>query len=462
MNALAATARAPATLAQAIDWLRAGRLDDADAALDALSRRQPADADVLHFRGVLRHRQGRTDEGIGLVRRSLALRPRNGAAWNNLGNLLVEAGQADEAAASYRQGLAHAASAGQAANGWANLAALLRKLGHAKEAVQACRSALALQPAHGAAWYILSRLMADRGEVAEAVQAYSRAIALLPQEASGRAQVLRALMVIGERERAAGLLRDWLAESPDDPVAQHLLAACEGRAPERASDAYVARVFDAYAESFDASLQRLNYQAPALVAQAVRDVLGEPARALDVADVGCGTGLMAPLLAPWARLLAGCDLSAGMLRQARRRGGYDRLHQAELVHYLATQPAAFDLVVSADTLCYFGDLHVAVGAAAQALRPGGWLVFTVEALDGEDAQPVRLELSGRYTHAEAHVRAALAAAGFATPRLQAVVPREEAGRAVRGWLASAQRPLCSSGLETPRPSFVLPTGDSDE
>jgi predicted TPR repeat methyltransferase len=252
-------------------------------------------------------------------------------------------------------------------------------------------------------------------------------------------------MVIGERERAADLLREWLVESPEDPVAQHLLAACEGRAPERASDAYVSRVFDAYAESFDASLQRLNYRAPALVAQAVREALGEPARALDVADVGCGTGLMAPLLAPWARLLAGCDLSAGMLRQAARRGGYDRLHQAELVHYLATQPAAFDLVVSADTLCYFGDLHAAVHAAAQSLRPGGWLVFTVEALEGEN-MPCRLELSGRYTHAEAHVRAALAAAGFASPRLQAVVPREEAGREVRGWLAAAQHPP-SSGAD---------------
>lgn len=442
MSAPVSTARAPAALSQAIDWLRAGQLDDADAALDALSRRQPGDADVLHFHGVLRHRQGRTGEGIGLVRRSLSLRPRNGAAWNNLGNLLVEAGQADEAAASYRQGIAHAANAGQAANGWANLAALLRKLGQPEEAVQACRSALALQPAHGPGWYILSRLLADQGEVAEAVQAYSRAIALLPQEASGRAQVLRALMVIGERERAAGLLREWLAESPEDPVAQHLLAACEGRAPERASDAYVSRVFDAYAESFDASLQRLNYQAPALVARAVHDALGEPARALDVADVGCGTGLMAPLLAPWARLLAGCDLSAGMLRQAKRRGGYDRLHQAELVHYLATQPAAFDLVVSADTLCYFGDLHAAARAAAQALRPGGWLVFTVEALEQDEA-PFRLELSGRYTHSDGHVRAALAAAGFAPARLQAVVPREEAGREVRGWLAAAQRPLSS-------------------
>ena len=456
MKARVATAGAPPGLAQAIDCLRAGRLDEADAAFEALSQQQAEHADVLHFRGVLRHRQGRSDEGIGLVRRSLALRPRNAAALNNLGNLLVEAGRPEEAVDCYRQALAQAAAPAQLASGWANLASLLRKAGRSEEAEQACRRALAADPGHGLAWSTLSQLLAWRGEVDEAVQAYHRAVALLPQEAAGRSKVLRALMVIGARERAAGLLREWLAQAPGDPVAQHLLAACEGRAPERASDAYVSRVFDAYAESFDASLQRLNYQAPELVAQAVRDALGEPARALDVADVGCGTGLMAPLLAPWARRLAGCDLSAGMLRQADRRGGYDELEQAELVQYLATRPAAFDLVVSADTLCYFGDLHAAVQAAFTALRPGGWLVFTVEALEDEaatmstttspttpPAMPFRLELSGRYTHAQAHVLAAVAAAGFAPPRVQAVVPREEAGRPVRGWLATAQSPPSS-------------------
>ena len=66
----------------------------------------------------------------------------------------------------------------------------------------------------------------------------------------------------------------------------------------------------------------------------------------------------------------------------------------------------------------------------------------VEALEQDEA-PFRLELSGRYTHSDGHVRAALAAAGFAPPRLQAVVPREEAGREVRGWLAAARRSLSS-------------------
>lgn len=429
-----------ASLAQAVDWLRNDRLDEADQALAVLCARRPPDPDALHFRGVLRHRQGRSAEGIALVRQSLALRPGNAGALNNLGNLLVESGSAEEAMPCYRRSAECAGAPQQAAHAWANLAGLLRRAGQAAQAREACDRAIAADAAHGAAWYVRAELLAESGQVAESVHAYSRAVTLLPQQQTSRAQVLRALQLLGEREQAARLLHEWLDEAPGDPVAQHLLDASEGRTPPRASDAYVAQVFDSYADSFDASLERLLYRAPALVAGAVEAAFGPPAGTLDVVDAGCGTGLVAPLLRPWAKRLAGCDLSVGMLRQARRRGGYDVLHQAELGHYLATQPSAFDLVVSADTLCYFGGLHAVLADAARALRPGGWVVFTVEAMDEGDA-PFRLALSGRYAHAGAHLQQALAAAGFGDIVIEPAVPRHEAGAEVAGWLARARLPL---------------------
>ena len=57
---------------------------------------------------------------------------------------------------------------------------------------------------------------------------------------------------------------------------------------------------------------------------------------------------------------------------------YDALVKGELTAYLADSVGAFDLVVSADTLVYFGALEAVVGAAAAAMRPGGRLIFTVE------------------------------------------------------------------------------------
>jgi predicted TPR repeat methyltransferase len=165
-----------------------------------------------------------------------------------------------------------------------------------------------------------------------------------------------------------------------------------------------------------------------------------------VVDLGCGTGLVGPLVRPWAWWLAGCDLSVGMLRQARRRGVYDLLHQAELVYYLRTQPQSFDAAVCADTLCYFGDLSEVMQAAAQALRPGGQFVFTVEALDEGDAEPHRLRASGRYAHALEHLMQAARAAGLDPGLPQAVELRLEAGEPVRGWLASVARPAAARAV----------------
>lgn len=110
--------------------------------------------------------------------------------------------------------------------------------------------------------------------------------------------------------------------------------------------------------------------------------------------------------------------------------------------YLQQQPARFDLVVSADTLCYFGRIDAAIAAAAQALRPGGRLIFTVEALSGDAPEPAgyRLLLNGRYAHDRGYVEACLADARLQLSALEPVVLRQEVGEPVNGWLVAARRP----------------------
>ncbi|MFY9514063.1 MAG: methyltransferase domain-containing protein, partial [Rubrivivax sp.] len=155
---------------------------------------------------------------------------------------------------------------------------------------------------------------------------------------------------------------------------------------------------------------------------------------------GCGTGLCAPLLQPWAASLAGVDLSEGMLQQAVARRVYDELVCGELVAFLQSRPAAWDLVVSADTLCYFGALDTFAAATAAALRGPGLLVFTVEAHDDGDGAPdYRLQGHGRYSHRRRYVEATLRAAGLQPLELQAVQLRMEAGAPVAGWLVTARR-----------------------
>jgi len=209
----------------------------------------------------------------------------------------------------------------------------------------------------------------------------------------------------------------------------------------------VETLFDDFANSFDAKLAMLDYRAPSLIAQAVAQRVGEARRALAVLDAGCGTGLCGPLLAPYARRLEGVDLSERMLAKAQARQVYDALAKAELTAFLeAAAAGACDLVVSADTLCYFGDLRCVVLAAAKALRPQGWLIFTVEASAGPAGAAFQLNPNGRYSHRESYLRAVLADAGLAVDGLERVHLRMENLKPVEGWLVSCRKPPSGEGM----------------
>ncbi|MCW5633135.1 MAG: tetratricopeptide repeat protein [Rubrivivax sp.] len=435
-------------LAAAIEHLREERIDEAEPALQAILKRWPAQPDATHYLGVLRHTQGRIDEAVSLIRQSLAATPDNSNAWNNLGNVLLLAGRAEEAADAYEQAVKFAGDgedmSAQAVRALSNLGVLHRKLHRLDRSELALREAVRREPDFADGWYNLSITLIQLGRIPEGLQAHSKAVALWPEDLQSRQEVVRALLRLGENERASRLLREWLAEDPGNAVAEHMLAAClagtageTGAVPARASDDYVQQVFDSFAASFDTKLESLGYRAPGLVIRALQDLVGAPSAELDIVDAGCGTGLCGPGLKPFARRLAGCDLSEGMLRRAHSRGLYDVLHQAELVFYLRTQPLAFDAVVSADTLCYFGALEEACAGAATTLRPGGALVFTVEALPEGAAQPYRLQANGRYAHGRTYVEESLAAAGFELRDVRAETLRMEGGEPVPGWLVSA-------------------------
>ena len=144
------------------------------------------------------------------------------------------------------------------------------------------------------------------------------------------------------------------------------------------------------------------------------------------------------LIAPYARRLVGVDLSAGMLTQAAAKQVYDELLQGELTAYLRSQPGAFDVIVSADTLVYFGALDDAIAAAAGALRPGGLLIFTLEHATAPSAPDFHLELHGRYTHARRYVERLLAANGFEM-EIGGAELRMESGVPVAGLVVRARK-----------------------
>lgn len=429
------------TLEQSIELVRGllanGKVAAAENVLNAILGQLPDEPDALHLLGALRDMQGRSTEALPLIERSIVLKPDEPGRWNDFGNVLAKLDRKPDAVHAYRRSIELAGDNIGAASGYNNLGRMLLTESLV-DAEAAFRRATELSPGFAYAWYNLSQTLIELGRTAEGVDACGQAIILAPHMAS-REHVARALVHLGHIEEAIEHYRRWLQEDPDNPVLQHHLAALTTPATAaRASDAYVEKVFDGFAASFDDKLASLEYKAPELIRDAVASVYPTAAAALDIADAGCGTGLCGPLLAPWARRLCGFDLSGGMLAKAEARGVYTDVHKAELVAFLRNVECAFDVIVSADTLCYFAALGDAMQAAHHALRPGGHVFYTVEASD-DDTQPHILLPSGRYAHSLVHLAASATATGLRVVAIGRVKLREEAGRPVVGWLVTLYR-----------------------
>lgn len=417
---------------------RLGELDAAATVYQRVLDAMPGHPDALNFLGIARHQQGQTDAAITLMQQSLALAPEAANVWNNLGNILVDAGRFDEAGAAYERSAALNPEDAQLYN---NLGVLRRSQRRPLEAESAYLKALQIDPALADAHNNLGYLYDGMGRLNDAVRHFCEAIVLVPYSPATRRMLGLAYYTLGRFDEAATIYRDWLAQEPGNEAARHHLAACTGvDVPARAADEYVETTFDGFAASFEAKLAALTYRAPELMAQTLAGLYGEPTGSLTVLDAGCGTGLCGRLLAPWAAWIEGVDLSAGMLKLALAKNVYRGLFHCELTEFLQAHRARWEVLVSADTLCYFGDLAAVSRAAHAALVPGGRLLFTVESLPDTATADWALQPHGRYAHSPAYLRQTLSDCGFDDITLTAADLRMESGKPVRGFIAVGRKP----------------------
>ena len=420
-------------LALAMKMHREGRTQAARECYEGLLAIEPDNANAVHFFGILQYQVGEKKSARALIERSVELDPLVASWFNNLGNVLLDDGEFEAAAKAYVRCSELDPANLQVLNNMGVLSGRLKRPGQAEAyLLRALEQDRDFADAH----INLGNLYLDLNRNTEAFSHFADALALKPLDN----QVRGALTVaygqaqrIGEGKR---FLQEWLALEPDNPRAQHFWAAFGGTPlPERASDSYVVAEFDGFADSFDAKLAHLDYRAPTAIVDAVARHLGAALADQCILDAGCGTGLCAPGLRPYASQLVGVDLSGNMLKHARARSLYDELVQGELVAFLTTSEPRFDIIVSADTLCYFGALEAVFSSARKAMRAGGRLFFTVEAHD-ED-KPVLLHPHGRFSHSKAYVTSTLLQCGFAQCEANSLELRTEGGAPVSGWLFCA-------------------------
>lgn len=264
--------------------MRAGDHEKAELVLTEILRQRPETPDALNLLGMSRHARGRTDEGVALVERAIALnetaayqaslgrmlmgagRPEAGFAALNralelepgqpevlraLGAARIRAGDMAGAEVAYREGAAAAtqdvellfghaytlaeSGATQAAieqyrhlltvdplhiQAHTNLAALLLATGDFDGAVRHFHEVTELGPDSAYALYNLGRALDARGDYALAVECYDRALALEPGLAAAHNNAGTALQRQGQQAAALERFDRALAINPDYPVAR--------------------------------------------------------------------------------------------------------------------------------------------------------------------------------------------------------------------------------------------------
>ena len=408
------------------------RLDEAESIYKTLLELQPNNPDILHYFGILLYQTGQSNEAINYIKQALEILPDYIDAQNNLGNILKEIGEAEQAAVLYRQVLEKVPDYVPTLN---NLGTVLLELGDIDGSIEILNKALTLSPNNPDLLQNLGNSYRDKKEIVNAVDAYRRSLELNPKQKQLYYRLWVLLRDYGNDEASRQVLEYWIKYDPDNHIAQHHYHAHKNFMPEKASDSYIQDIFDNFANSFDTVLNRLDYRAPSLITEAISALLPEPNQQFDILDAGCGTGLSGIGLRNYAKQLIGVDLSQGMLNKANYRKLYDALIKDDLVNYLKTTPHRFDVIISADTLVYFGKLEAFLTAAKAVLNPQGLLAFTVEKHEGEE--DIFLNYHGRYAHAPHYIMQCLNAVGLNKLAIETVVLRKERGEAVIGLLVTA-------------------------
>eukprot|EP00944_MAST-04C_sp_MAST-4C-sp1_P009972 g9972.t1 len=206
------------------------------------------------------------------------------------------------------------------------------------------------------------------GDYAMAVKWYDRMLTSQPGISKGWKQRGDALKDL-EKIQSACLSYRKAAETEEnkkmaskyEAMAIHFEAVIDpNNAMARASDEYIAALFDDFAPTYNrVLLNDLKYVGHKNVVRVAKQLLKLKPSSSRVLDLGCGTGLVGTLIADMCSHLTGIDLSEQMLSRAKSLNIYDSLIHGEILNVLESHSlgAAWNIIFAADVLVYVGDLE---------------------------------------------------------------------------------------------------------
>lgn len=386
-------------------------------------RSDPAHVDALYMLGTLKAEQGDLASAQQLLAQAALLAPQSPMIQNNLGNVYLKSGRAEEAALCYQRALQYNPNMPET---HFNLASIWGRQGKPVQAIQGLETATALKPDFVQAHFSLGNLYKSLGDCTLAIRSYRKAVELAPYSHEAWYGLANALAANQEFAEAETCFRRLLELNPGDESAKFALAALQGETPATAPRGHVAGIFDEMAQDFDSHLAQLDYRIPEMLRDLMVSIAGAGARFANCIDLGCGTGMSGAAFRPYVERISGVDVSSKMIAAARDKAIYDALYEDDLTEHLVQHDERFDLVLATDVFIYVGELDTLFAAVKHRTLAGGYFLFSIERCDEVDYV---LRPSGRYAHSRAYIERLAARFGFAIAagspaniRLEAGVP----------------------------------------
>jgi tetratricopeptide (TPR) repeat protein len=175
---------------------------------------------ALHLLGVISAQVGRSDAGIGMIRKALTIQPNYPEAHSNLGNIYRALGHLDAAIDCYKSALSYNADLPEA---HCNIGLAFNDLGKLDDAVKHYRKAIAIEPNLAEAHFNLGIVYNSLDKLDEAVASLQKAISIRPNHADAYNNLGSAFRSLGRTEEAIESFREALSIKPDFAEAQNNL-----------------------------------------------------------------------------------------------------------------------------------------------------------------------------------------------------------------------------------------------
>lgn len=372
-------------------------------------RINPNYAEGYNNLGRLFYKQRLFKDAIPLFEKALRLYPTYFEAHYNLANSFVQLNNYDRALIHYQNAVSLRENHYDARH---NLGMVLF------EAERYSEAEIHLQMVWEATKYIASGLILGQiylalGKVENAKKLYEWLIAKEHTLTEAHHNLGILFLWAHEYEKARKQFETVLRYDPSNETARHMALALKEENEDAAHQAptqYVKDLFDQYADHYDHHVkEKLHYQAPFQLRNAIGKKFGEKLKAGRLLDLGCGTGLSGVYMRDLATDLVGIDISAKMIEKAQTLGAYDELHTIEILEYLKEAPSnPFNFIIASDVFVYCGDLAPIFAGVVKHLVWGGVFAFTTESLEMENLnvestqtkilKNFKLQKTGRFAH----------------------------------------------------------------